>query len=156
MRYSAIKTCDLNNGEGLRVSLWLQGCKGYCGDKCQNKETWDKTKGKEFTEKEYQLICDELKKGQNLSIIGGEPLEEYNIKDLTEFIKRIKTDFPDLNIWLWTHFLYEEVKDLELIQYINVLVDGMYFDKFNCDFRITGIEDDKWRGSSNQIVHRLR
>lgn len=152
MRYSAIKTCDIHNGEGLRVSLWTQGCKGYCGDKCQNKETWCKTNGKEFTEKEYELIKNELLKGQNLSIIGGEPLEEYNISELTIFLKQIKKDIPQLNIWLWTHFLWEEIKDLKLVKYLNVIIDGEYIDKLNCDYRKTNIEGDKWRGSSNQNV----
>lgn len=152
MRFSAIKTCDIHNGEGLRVSLWTQGCKGYCGEKCHNQETWNKYKGKEFTGREYEIIKEELLKGQNLSIVGGEPLEEYNINDLTIFLKQIKEDVPKINIWLWTHFLWENVKNLELLQYINVLIDGKYIDELNCDFRKTNIEGDKWRGSSNQQV----
>jgi anaerobic ribonucleoside-triphosphate reductase activating protein len=152
MRFSAIKTCDIHNGEGLRVSLWTQGCKGYCGEKCHNQETWDNLRGKEFTEKEYNLIKNELLKGQNLSIIGGEPLEDYNINDLTLFLKQIKEEIPKLNVWIWTHFLWEDIKNLELLQYINVLIDGKYIDDLNCDFRKTNIEGDKWRGSSNQRV----
>lgn len=152
MRYSAIKTCDIHNGDGLRVSLWTQGCNGYCGLKCHNQEAWDKTKGKEFTEEEYNMIVTELLKGQNLSIIGGEPLEEYNLKDLILFLKQIKKDIPSLNIWLWTHFKWEEIKDLELLQYLNIIIDGMYIDKLNCDYRKTYIESDKWRGSSNQRI----
>jgi anaerobic ribonucleoside-triphosphate reductase activating protein len=152
MRYSAIKTCDIHNGEGLRVSLWTQGCKGYCGETCHNKETWDECKGKEFTEQEYKVIKEELLKGQNLSIIGGEPLEEYNINDLTIFLKQIKEEIPHLNIWLWTHFSWEDIKSLELIQYINVIIDGKYVDELKCDYRKTGIEGDKWRGSSNQRI----
>ncbi|MBY6838644.1 anaerobic ribonucleoside-triphosphate reductase activating protein [Clostridium botulinum] len=152
MRYSAIKTCDVHNGEGLRVSLWTQGCKGYCGIKCHNKETWDEKKGKEFTENEYVEIFKQIKRGMNLSIVGGEPLEEYNLKDLSVFLKSIKNDFPELNIWLWTHFLWEEVKNLELIKYLDVIVDGKYIDSLNCDYRKTNIQNDKWRGSSNQRV----
>ena len=152
MRYSAIKTCDLNNGVGLRVSLWTQGCGGYCGSKCHNKETWDKTKGKEFTQKEYELISNEIRRGQNLSILGGEPLEDYNIADLTEFIKKIKSDFPKLDIWLWTNFKFENIKNLELIQYVDVLIDGKYIDSLHCDFRKSGIINDKYRGSTNQRV----
>lgn len=155
MKYSAIKTCDIHNGDGLRVSLWLQGCGGYCKE-CHNKESWDKTKGKEFTDKEYNIVCKELKKGQNLSILGGEPLEEYNIQDLTIFLKRIKRDFPKLNIWLWTHYLYSEIKDLELLQYIDTLIDGKYDPKLKCDFRKTNIEFDKWRGSSNQNIIKIK
>lgn len=151
MRYSAIKTCDLNNGVGLRVSLWTQGCGGYCKS-CQNKETWDRTKGKEFTQREYEMICNEIKRGQNLSIIGGEPLEEYNIKDLTDFLERVKGDFPDLNIWLWTHFDFEEIQHLELMKYIDVLIDGKYIDDLHCDFRKSGIVNDRWRGSTNQRI----
>lgn len=150
MRYSAIKTCDIHNGEGLRVSLWTQGCKGYCGDKCHNQETWCKDNGKEFTVNEYELIKTELLKGQNLSVIGGEPLEEYNIEDLTSFLREIKQDIPQLNIWLWTHFSWKDVNQLELIKYINVLIDGKYIDELNCDYRKTNINADKWRGSSNQ------
>ena len=152
MRYSAIKSCDVHNGEGLRVSLWTQGCNGYCGLKCQNRETWDKEKGKEFTEKEFNLICEQVKRGMNLSIIGGEPLEEYNIGDLTTFLKEIKYLFPNLNIWIWTHFLWEDIKQLELFKYIDVLIDGKYIDELKCDFRETNVQNDRWRGSSNQQV----
>jgi anaerobic ribonucleoside-triphosphate reductase activating protein len=152
MRYSAIKTCDLKNGSKLRVSLWLQGCKGYCGSICHNKDTWDFNGGKEFTETEYNLILKELKRGQQLSISGGEPLESVNIEDLTQFLQNIKKELPIINIWLWTHFLWEEVKSLELMKYLDVLVDGMYKEELNCDFRITKIEGDKWRGSSNQSI----
>jgi anaerobic ribonucleoside-triphosphate reductase activating protein len=156
MRYSAIKTCDIHNGEGLRVSLWTQGCKGYCGDKCHNKEAWCEENGKEFTNKEYELIKSELFKGQNLSVIGGEPLEDYNIEDLTKFLKQIKKEIPQLNIWLWTHFLWDEIKNLELIKYLDVIVDGQYVDELHCDFRKTKIEGDKWRGSSNQNIINVK
>lgn len=152
MKYSAIKTCDVHNGTGLRVSLWTQGCKGYCGDKCQNKETWDLSKGKEFTENEFNILVQQINKGMNLSIVGGEPLEDYNIKDLTEILQRLKNIFPNLNIWLWTHFRWDEIKHLELIKYLDVVVDGKYLDDLNCDYRLTLVDNDRWRGSSNQFI----
>ena len=146
MRYADITTCDVVNGKGLGVVLWCQGCSLNCPG-CQNKCTHAVAEGREFTEREENLIMHELAKPQikRLTLSGGHPLEPYNIEACLELCKRVKSEMPDISIWCYTGWLWEDVKDLEIMQYIDVLVDGPYVE----DLRDISLA---WRGSLNQMV----
>jgi anaerobic ribonucleoside-triphosphate reductase activating protein len=147
MRYADITTCDIANGTGIGVVLWCQGCSLNCPG-CQNKCTHAAAEGKPFTLKELEKIVDELRRPQvsRLTLSGGHPLEPYNIEACTELCKTVKTIVPNTEIWCYTGWLWENVKDLELVKfYVDVLVDGPYIE----DLRDITLP---WRGSSNQRV----
>lgn len=148
MRYNLIDECEAINGEGFGVSLYTQGCPHHCLG-CFNPETWDFNKGKEWTQAEEDLIIKLLKPDyiKRLTIVGGEPLIERNIKPLTALLKRVRHIYPDKNIWLYTggNFEFESTRCNDLIQYINVIIDG----QFKKDLRDITL---KWKGSSNQRV----
>ena len=147
MRYNKIRKMDISNGPGIRVSIFMQGCTFNCKN-CFNKETHDFNGGKEFTDEVIEKVIklaepDEIK---GLSILGGEPLHPKNIEGTTKLAKKFKSVYKDKTIWLWTGFLFDKnLKDFELLNYIDVLVDGAYKDELH-DFRL------KYRGSSNQRV----
>ena len=152
MRYLDIKTADINNGEGLRVSLWVSGCEHRCKG-CHNPQSWNKNNGKEFTDETYKYLVEKLTTGvqRGLTIIGGEPLTDYNYPEVLELVKRLKNDIPTLNIWVYTGYYYDELIEQnkeEIIEYIDVLVDG----RFEEDLKDKSL---KWRGSSNQVVWRF-
>ena len=146
MRYADITTCDLANGKGLGVVLWCQGCSLNCPG-CQNKCTHAVAEGREFTEHEENLIMRELAKPQikRLTLSGGHPLEPYNIEACEDLCRRVKREMPEIKIWCYTGWLWEDVKDLEIMQYIDVLVDGPYVE----DLRDISLA---FRGSMNQMV----
>lgn len=147
MRYADITTCDLANGKMLGVVLWCQGCSLNCPG-CQNKCTHAAAEGKEFTWREEELIMTELNRSQisRLTLSGGHPLEPYNIEACLKLCKRVKSELPSTQIWCYTGWLWEDVKDLELIKYyVDVLVDGPYLESLR-DITLP------WRGSSNQRV----
>ena len=144
MRFADITTCDIANGTKLGVVLWCQGCSLNCPG-CQNKCTHASAEGEEFTKKEEDLIISELHKPHitRLTLSGGHPLETYNIEACTNLCKRVKDEISDTEIWCYTGYLWEDVKDLEIMKYIDVLVDGPYVEKLR-DITLP------WRGSSNQ------
>ena len=148
MRYADITTCDIANGEGIGVVLWCQGCSLNCPG-CQNACTHASAAGQEFTEKEEELIMTELRRPQisRLTLSGGHPLEDYNLVACTNLCKRVKAERPEIKIWCYTGYLCENAKDLEIMKYIDVLVDGPFVEKFR-DVSIP------WRGSSNQRIIR--
>ena len=150
MRYADITTCDLANGKMLGVVLWCQGCSLNCPG-CQNVCTHAAVEGREFTKKEEDLILSELVKPQlnRLTLSGGHPLEPYNVEACLALCKRVKTELPNIQIWCYTGWLWEDVKDFEIMRYIDVLVDGPYVEKLR-DITLP------WRGSSNQRVIRVR
>ena len=147
MRYNKIRKMDISNGKGVRVSIFVQGCTFNCKN-CFNPETHDFNGGKEFTNDTINRVL-ELCQNENvegLSILGGEPMHPNNIDGVTELAKAFKEKFPNKNIWAWTGFTYENyLKDKEIVNYLDVLVDGQYVDELH-DFTL------KWRGSSNQRV----
>ena len=146
MRYNKIRKMDIANGEGVRVSIFFQGCIFHC-EGCFNPETWDFKCGLEFTD---EVIDEVIKLADNsyikgLSILGGEPLHPTNIGGATALAKKFKEVYPDKNIWLWSGFLYDNVKDNEIFDYIDVMIDG----QFKIALRNPNL---KWKGSSNQRV----
>lgn len=156
MRYAAIKENDIANGPGVNVSFWVQGCKNHCKD-CQNPETWSFTGGKEFTKDTLNNLFKALKANginRNLSILGGEPLCPENIPITKYIIQQVKEKYPEIKIYLWSGYYYDELvknKEIkeEIFPYLDILVDGPYI---NSQRDITL----KWRGSRNQNIIYLK
>ena len=146
MRYNLIREMDISNGPGIRVSIFMQGCSFHCKN-CFNPETWDFEKGHEFNEKTIHKVLDLCGKNyiKGLSILGGEPFHPKNIEGTTKLAKAFKEKYPNKTLWAWSGFSFEELKENEVFNYIDVLVDGQYIDELH-DFTL------KWRGSSNQRV----
>ena len=146
MRYNKIRKMDISNGPGIRVSIFMQGCTFHCKN-CFNSETWDFNKGIEFTDETINTVLELCSNSHvtGLSILGGEPLHEKNILGTTKLSKLFKEKYPDKSLWIWTGNLFEDIKEKEVLNYIDVLVDGRYEDELH-DFRL------KWCGSSNQRV----
>lgn len=146
MRYHNITKDDMLNGSGLRVVLWVSGCV-HCCPHCQNPITWDPNGGLPFTEAERQEIFRELDKDyiSGITFSGGDPLHIQNITEVTALARKIRREYPQKTIWLYTGYLWEEVKDQEIIAYLDVLADG----EFQLEKKELGLQ---WVGSSNQRV----
>lgn len=146
MRYNKIRKMDISNGPGVRVSIFEQGCSFNCKN-CFNQETHDFAGGKPFTEETMQRLlklCDN-DNIEGLSILGGEPMHPANIEGTAQIAKAFKEKYPQKNVWVWSGFTFDKIKDAEALKYIDVLVDGQYVDKLH-DPTL------EWRGSSNQRV----
>lgn len=147
MRYNKIRKMDIADGEGIRVSVFFQGCAFHCKE-CFNPETWDFDGGEEFTDEEIEQIIELAKPNHiaGLSLLGGEPMHPKNIEGSTRLAKKFKEVYPNKTIWAWTGFLFDEyLKDKEIVNYLDVVVDG----QFKIELRNPGL---KWRGSENQRV----
>ena len=166
INYHNITHDDMNNGDGLRVVLWLSGCSHHCYN-CQNPQTWNPDSGIPFDESAKEEIFNELSKDyiSGITFSGGDPLYENNLDEVLKLVKEIRISFPEKSIWLYTGYdfdllnsKYNEYKYTpfaanadewltrwEIISNINVLVDGEYIDEQR-DITL------KWRGSSNQRV----
>lgn len=147
MRYNLIRKMDISNGPGVRVSIFMQGCSFHCKN-CFNPETWNFEAGKEFNNETIEEVLNLCNKNhiKGLSILGGEPMHPSNIEGTTKLAKAFKEKYPNKNLWVWSGFKFdEELKDKEVLNYIDVLVDGTYNDELH-DPTL------KWRGSSNQRV----
>lgn len=146
MRFANITTCDIANGKGLGVVLWCQGCSLSCAG-CHNNCAHNPAEGSLFTSREEDLIMKELKRPQisRLTLSGGHPLEPYNLDACLDLCKRIRKENPEIKIWCYTGWLWEDVKNLPIIPYLDVLVDGPYVESLR-DVSLP------WRGSSNQRV----
>jgi anaerobic ribonucleoside-triphosphate reductase activating protein len=146
MHYNKIRKMDISNGPGVRVSIFMQGCTFHCKD-CFNKETWDFKDGKEFNDDVINEIIYLCSKDyiRGLSILGGEPLHPKNIEGSTKLAKVFKEKYPNKDIWIWSGFLYDDIKDKDIFNYIDVLVDGQFDSKLK-NPRL------KFKGSSNQRV----
>ncbi|WP_249029327.1 anaerobic ribonucleoside-triphosphate reductase activating protein [Tannockella kyphosi] len=146
MNYHNITHADMLNGEGLRVVLWLAGCTHRCQG-CQNPQTWDIHGGIAFDDAAKQELFDYLSQDyiSGITLSGGDPLHPQLLNEVHDLIKEIKEKFPTKTIWLYTGFVFEDIRDIELIQYLDVIVDG----KFEL-----ALLDPKlhWKGSSNQRV----
>ena len=147
MRYNLIRKMDISNGPGVRVSIFMQGCSFHC-KKCFNPETWNFEAGKEFNDETINEVLELCSKQhiKGLSILGGEPMHPNNIEGTTKLAKAFKEKYPNKNLWVWSGFKFDEdLKDKEILNYVDVLVDGTY----NDELRDPTL---KWRGSSNQRV----
>lgn len=146
MRYHNITKDDMLNGDGLRVVLWVSGCSHCCKD-CQNPITWDWGNGLIFDEAAKEEVFEQLSRNyiSGITFSGGDPLYFQNVPDVTALAKEIKEKFPARTIWLYTGYLWEELQGKEILQYLDVLVDGEF---------VTEKKDIalKWKGSSNQRV----
>lgn len=146
MRYHNITHDDMLNGDGLRVVLWISGCEHKCYN-CHNKITWDINNGLIFDNNAKEEIFSQLEKDyiKGITFSGGDPLHKQNRIEVFNLVKEIKTKFPKKDIWLYTGYTWEEINDLDIIAYIDVLVDGKYIEELSNP-------DLEWRGSSNQRV----
>lgn len=146
MRYAKIRSLDLSNGPGFRVSIFVQGCSRHCKN-CFNPETWDFNGGYFFGEKTKIKFLDlaEPDRIVGFSILGGEPLQQG--EDMLDLVKSMKEKFPNKTIWMWTGYKYEDLdeKQLEIISYIDVLVDGEFIETLKCP-------NKNFKGSDNQRV----
>ena len=137
MNYGEIKTCDIANGEGVRVSLFVSGCTHHCKN-CFNDVAWDFGYGKPFTEETEEMLLEALEPDyvDGLSLLGGEPFEPENQRALLPFLKKVRERFPKKNIWCYTGYLFDkellgesrarcECTD-EMLTLIDVLVDGEF------------------------------
>lgn len=155
MNYGEIKSFDIANGEGVRVSLFVSGCTHHCKN-CFNKETWDFNFGKPFTKEVEDSIIEMLASDyiDGFSLLGGEPFEPQNQRVLTPFLKRIKEKFPNKSIWCYTGYLFDdellsesrarcECTD-EMLSLIDVLVDGEFVqDLYNITLAFRGSENQR-------------
>ena len=148
MRYNSITTCDIVNGDGLGVVLWCQGCDLKC-EGCHNQSTWDFCGGYLFDDNARDLILRELQKPYitRLTLSGGHPLAPQNLSACLELCKYIKSLMPEITIWVYTGYIYEDIKDYEILKYIDVLVDGP-FEKSQRDITLP------FRGSRNQRIFK--
>lgn len=166
MRYAQIRSMDISNGEGVGVSLFVQGCPFHCKN-CFNSETWDFNGGKEWTEETKNKFMELIDRQyiRRISILGGEPLHKNNLSEVLSLVKEIREKFPDKTIWLYTGYSIEDIVNFntnsysvvqqyfdidnfvrkDILIYIDVLVDGKYIDEQK-DLTL------KWRGSKNQKV----
>lgn len=151
MNYMAIKKCDIANGTGIRLSLFVSGCPHHC-PQCFNQEAWEFNAGKPFTDKEYNAIITEIKKPyyNGITLLGGEPFAQ-NKEGLQTLIKLCKeVHLLNKNVWGYSGYTFEELKagtkeQRELLENCDVLVDG----KFEIDKKDITLP---FRGSSNQRI----
>lgn len=150
MRYSQIRSMDISNGPGCRVSIFFQGCHIHCKG-CFNSELWDFKGGKEFTKETKELLFNLLRKPyiSGLSILGGEPTD--SMEDLIELCFEVKKEFPNKTIWLYSGRTLKEINKLnpEILYNVDVLVDG----KFREDLKDSSIA---FRGSANQKIYNVK
>ena len=127
MNYMKITKFDTANGIGIRDVLWVAGCEHHCPE-CHNPETWDCSAGKEFTEETLQEILTDMscafRKGITFS--GGDPLHPNNRETITKVAQKVRETYPDKSIWCYTGYRYDDVKHLDIMQYLDVLVDGRF------------------------------
>lgn len=162
MKYAQIRSMDISNGEGVGVSLFVQGCDRHCFN-CFNSETWNFNGGKEWTEETKNKFMELIDRPyiKRVSFLGGECLAEQNLDEVLKLVHKIRISFPDKTIWLYTGYSYSEIfrgqssylsqegvnnfKRRKIIKLCDVLVDGEYIDEQK-DITLA------WRGSKNQKV----
>lgn len=129
MNYISMTKAEIANGRGVRVALWVSGCDHHC-ENCQNPETWDCKAGRDFTGNDLNRLIKELSLPyyDGLTLTGGDPLHPQNIKTIEYIASSVKTLLPNKTIWCYTGYKFEDVKDLNLMKYIDVLIDGEYVD----------------------------
>ncbi|MEQ5178214.1 anaerobic ribonucleoside-triphosphate reductase-activating protein [Proteus sp. LHD240705] len=154
MNYHQYYPVDVVNGPGTRCTLFVAGCIHQCRG-CYNQSTWSLTSGKPFTQEvEDQIIADlqdSRIKRQGLSLSGGDPLHPQNLSAILKLVKRVKTECPEKDIWVWTGYLLADLtpEQQEVVNFINVLIDGKFVQELYDPALL-------WRGSSNQVIHKLK
>ena len=159
MHYGNIKKLDVANGEGVRVSLFVSGCRNRCPN-CFQPETWNFTYGEEFTEATVETLLQALQPAyvDGLSLLGGEPFEPENQVELVALLEQIRRKFPEKNIWCYTGYTLEQLQSdshphcaatEKMLSMIDVLVDGRFVEELK-DVSL------KFRGSSNQRIIDLK
>ena len=150
MNYAGIIYNDIANGPGVRVSLFVSGCRNHCPG-CFNPQTWDFGYGEPFTKKTEKEIIKALRPSwiQGLSILGGDPMEPENQAALLPFLQRVRAELPGKDVWLYTGYRLKSVSASPLLPLVDVVVDGPF------------IEAEKdvslaFRGSRNQRIIHLR
>ena len=150
MNYHNITKEDMLNGEGLRVVLWVSGC-NHCCKNCQNPITWDKNGGLPFDKAAEDELFEALNKSyiDGITFSGGDPLFPENRSEVFRLIRKCKDKFPEKTIWLYTGYKWEEIKDLDGINLIDVIAEGEF---------IEALKDNNihWVGSSNQRVLKVK
>ena len=152
MNYATIKNCDIANGPGVRVSLFVSGCTHRCPG-CFNEVAWDFDYGQPFTEETIASILDMLRPSyiRGLTLLGGEPFEPQNQAGVVELLRRVKQELPEKSIWAFSGYLFE--KDIlsgrlgdtaEYLSYLDVLVDGPFVQaEKNLSLRFRGSENQR-------------
>lgn len=155
MNYCNVKNCDIANGVGVRVSLFVSGCRNRCKN-CFQPETWDFNYGKPFDEQTEEKLIKMLAPSyiNGLTVLGGEPMEPENQRALMPFLKKVKAAYPQKTIWLYTGFTLEELRSPdcrahteyteEILKLLTVLVDGRFVEeKKNISLRFRGSENQR-------------
>ena len=129
MNYGGIIKNDIANGPGVRVSLFVSGCRNHCAG-CFQPETWDFDYGDPFTEETEKEILEALRPSwiQGISILGGDPMEPENQEVLLPFLQRLRAELPDKDVWLYTGYRLESVSDSPMLPLVDVVVDGPYIE----------------------------
>lgn len=151
MKYAGIKLNDAANGNKICVSYWAQGCPHRCKN-CHNPETWNPQGGMEFSQKAMDKILNGITANgveRNFSVLGGEPLADYNLEQTLAVVSSVREHFPNICIYLWTGYVLEDIINksevLSILEKIDVLIDGLFIEDLK-DLNL------KLRGSSNQRV----
>ncbi len=155
MNYAEIKNCDIANGPGVRISLFVSGCTHHCPG-CFNQVAWDFDYGQPFTQQTIDQILEMLKPGyiKGLTLLGGEPFEPENQGAIVELLRQIKEKYPEKSIWAFSGYLFD--RDIlsgrlgnweitkEYLSYLDVLVDGPFVEaKKNLSLRFRGSENQR-------------
>lgn len=154
MNYATIKNCDIANGPGVRISLFVSGCTHHCKG-CFNEVAWDFDYGEPFTQQTVRTILDMMKPGyiKGLTLLGGEPFEPQNQGPIVELLRQVKKTYPQKSIWAFSGYLYEKIAShtlgdwavtQEFLSYLDVLVDGPFVEeKKNLALRFRGSENQR-------------
>ena len=154
MNYATIKNCDIANGPGVRISLFVSGCTHHCKG-CFNEVAWDFDYGEPFTQQTIRTILDMMKPGyiKGLTLLGGEPFEPQNQGPIVELLRQVKKAYPQKSIWAFSGYLYEKITShtlgdwavtQEFLSYLDVLVDGPFVEeKKNLALRFRGSENQR-------------
>ena len=161
MHVGEVMTADVANGEGMRVSVFVSGCRNHCKG-CFQPQTWDFNYGRESTPEIEQFIIDELSKSyyDGITILGGDPMEPENQEPVLRLLRRIKKELPDKNVWAYTGYVYD--RDLvpggkrfvdgvtrELLESIDILIDGRFVEELK-NLMLN------FRGSGNQRIIKMK
>ena len=146
MNYGKINKTDIANGTGVRVSLFVSGCRNRCKG-CFNPETWNFDYGERFTQETIKEILEAMEPEHisGLSILGGDPMECENVVPVYELCRRVKEKYPNKTIWIYTGYLWKDVRHLPMMIWTDVLVDGKFIEAEK-DITL------KFRGSRNQRI----